>query len=480
MPLHKTLTQLQHALATSEITSQQLVEACLENIRTKDDQLQVFNQVNEQALAEATSADKRRSLGEKLPLLGIPIAVKDNINVKGLATTCSSRMLANYTAIYDATVATRLREAGAIVIGKASMDEFAMGSSNQTAFQKQTRNPWDPTRVPGGSSGGSAAAVAARMAPAALGSDTGGSIRQPAAFCGVVGLKPTYGTVSRFGLVAFASSLDQIGPITHSVADAALMLNVIAGHDQNDSTSLAFDKPDYTSCVGKNIAGLRVGLPREYFIEGLNPTIRRQVMAGVEALKEQGAIVKEISLPHTDYAVATYYIIATAEASSNLARYDGVRYTHRSEGATDLIDMYTTTRSQGFGPEVKRRIMLGTYVLSSGYYDAYYRKAQKVRTLIARDFQQAFSDVDVIVTPTTPSTAFACGEKNTSPLDMYLEDIFTLSCNLAGIPGMSIPCGLDEKGLPIGLQLYGRHFGEGDLIRAGSAIEHSIGFQGLS
>ncbi|MBB5021109.1 Asp-tRNA(Asn)/Glu-tRNA(Gln) amidotransferase subunit GatA [Desulfurispira natronophila] len=464
------------ALQSGESSSEQLVQQYLQTIEQNDDQLHIFNQVNPAALEEARQADHRRSLGEKLPLLGIPVAVKDNISTEGMRTTCSSRILENYDSIYDATVTSRLREAGAIIIGKTSMDEFAMGSSNQTAHKQKTRNPWDPSRVPGGSSGGSAAAVAAGCAPVALGSDTGGSIRQPAAFCGVVGLKPTYGSVSRYGLVAFASSLDQIGPLTNNVEDAATMLNVIAGHDSRDSTSVSFQKPDYTSFLGQDVSSLKIGLPREYFIEGMDPTIRQQVLESVEHLKAQGATVQDISLPHTDYAVATYYIIATAEASSNLARYDGVRYTQRTSEASDLTEMYVKSRSEGFGAEVKRRIMLGTYVLSSGYYDAYYRKAQKVRTLIARDFAQAFQQVDLIITPTTPTTAFVSGTKSNNPLDMYLEDIFTLSCNLAGIPGMSIPCGKDADGLPIGLQLYAPHFEEGTMLKAAAVLEKKIAF----
>ncbi len=412
------------------------------------------------------------SPGEGGPLSGIPLAVKDNMCTRGIRTTCSSRILEGFVPPYESSVTDRLRQSGYILVGKTNLDEFAMGSSTENSGFFVTRNPWDLERVPGGSSGGSAAAVAADECLGALGSDTGGSIRQPAAFCGVVGLKPTYGRVSRYGLVAFASSLDQIGPITKSVRDSALLLNVISGHDPRDSTSAPAEVPDFAAGLDRGVKGLRVGVPREYFVEGLDPEVERCVREAIGVIEGLGAEVVEVSLPHTGYAVATYYILATSEASSNLARFDGVKYGFRAEGR-DLVDMYMETRAAGFGPEVKRRIMLGTYALSAGYYDAYYRKAQQVRTLIKADFEKAFADVDVIATPTSPTPAFRVGDKISDPLQMYLSDIFTISVNLAGVPAVSVPCGYTSEGLPVGLQVIGKHFDEETILRAAHAYEAS-------
>ena len=425
----------------------------------------------EAALAEAATCDL------SLPLGGIPIAIKDNINVLGQPCTCGSKFLStNYTAPYTATAVSRLRSAGAIPLGRTNMDEFAMGSSTENSALGITRNPWDLDRIPGGSSGGSAAAVAAGMAVAALGSDTGGSIRQPAAHCGLVGLKPTYGRISRYGLVAFASSLDQIGPFTRTVEDSALLLNHLCGKDGRDSTSLDVDVPNFTAVIGKDIKALRVGLPKEYFIDGIHPGIKAAVAAAVKQLESLGATIEEISLPHTDVGIATYYVLAPAEASANLARFDGVRYGRRAEGVTDVLDVYTKSRAQGFGPEVKRRILLGTYVLSSGYYDAYYLKAQRARTLIRNDFTEAFKKVDVIVSPTSPVPPFKRGEHKGDPLSVYLEDTFTIPPNLAGLPAVSVPCGFVSEGgrdLPIGLQFIGKALDEATILRAAHAYEQS-------
>jgi len=429
----------------------------------------------EAALAQARDVDQRLRQGRAGKLAGMVIAVKDNIALRGRPVTCGSRILETYISPYDATVVQRLRAEDAIFIGKTNMDEFAMGSSTENSYFGPARNPYDPERVPGGSSGGSAVAVAAALVPTALGSDTGGSIRQPAALCGVVGLKPTYGRVSRFGLVAFASSLDQIGPITRSVADCALLLEVISGHDPRDSTSANVPVPEYRPYLNGQIKGLRVGLPREYFAEGLNPEVRDGITKAVQELQGAGATLEDISLPHTDYAIATYYIVATAEASSNLARYDGARYGYRAPEAKTLEEMYTKSRSQGFGTEVKRRIMLGTFVLSAGYYEAYYGKALKVRTLIKRDFDRAFEKCDVLITPTSPTTAFKLGEKIEDPLTMYLSDIYTVSVNLAGLPGISVPCGVDSKGLPIGLQIVAKPFDEGKVLQVASFLEKAKG-----
>jgi aspartyl-tRNA(Asn)/glutamyl-tRNA(Gln) amidotransferase subunit A len=426
------------------------------------------------ARAQALDADRRIKAGDtSSPLLGIPIAVKDNMCTAGVKTTCASKILGNFIPPYNATVVANLRQAGYVLCGKPNMDEFAMGSSTENSGFFITRNPWDLERIPGGSSGGSAAATAADECIGSLGSDTGGSIRQPAACCGVVGLKPTYGRVSRYGLVAFASSLDQIGPITKDVTDSALLMNVISGHDAKDSTSANIPAPDFTKALRKDVKGLKIGLPKEYFIEGMDPEVERAVRDAVKTFEGIGATVKEVSLPHTGHAVATYYILATSEASSNLARYDGVKYGFRAGGAKDLLDMYMKSRSQGFGPEVKRRIMLGTYALSAGYYDAYYKKGQQVRTLIKRDFDEAFRSVDVIATPTAPTAAFKIGEKSADPLQMYLSDIFTISVNLAGIPGISLPCGFTSGNLPIGLQLLGKHFDEEAILHAAFAFEQA-------
>jgi aspartyl-tRNA(Asn)/glutamyl-tRNA(Gln) amidotransferase subunit A len=409
---------------------------------------------------------------EKKLLLGIPLAIKDNICTKNILTTCSSKILSNFIPTYESTVTSRLIEQGYILIGKTNMDEFAMGSSTENSGFYPTRNPWDLERIPGGSSGGPAAAVASDECIAALGSDTGGSIRQPAAFCGVVGLKPTYGRVSRFGLVAFASSLDQIGPITKQVRDSAILMNIISGYDPLDSTSAPLPVPDFTAALGQDIKGLKMGVPKEYFIEGIEREVEVLVKEAIKRLELLGAIPVEVSLPHTGYAIATYYIIATSEASSNLARYDGMRYGLRSEGK-DLIETYLNTRAHGLGAEVKRRIMLGTYALSAGYYEAYYKKAQQVRTLIKQDFESAFKEVDVIVTPTSPTAAFKLEEKIADPLQMYLSDIFTISVNLAGVPGISIPCGFTADNLPVGLQIIGRHFDEESILKVAYAYEQS-------
>jgi aspartyl-tRNA(Asn)/glutamyl-tRNA(Gln) amidotransferase subunit A len=426
----------------------------------------------DEALRMAEKADREIAAGRAKPLSGIPIAIKDNMCTKGILTTCASKILHNFVPPYESTVTSRLIENGYVLAGKTNLDEFAMGSSTENSGFHTTRNPWDTDRIPGGSSGGSAAAVAADECIAALGSDTGGSIRQPASLCGVVGMKPTYGRVSRYGLVAFASSLDQIGPITKNVADCALLLNVISGRDPRDSTSAPVDVPDFTAGLGEEIKGLRIGIPREYFIEGMDPEVEEAVKEAIRKFESLGARPVEVSLPHTDYAVATYYVLATSEASSNLARYDGVKYGSRAEGR-DLMDMYMNSRARGFGAEVKRRIMLGTYTLSSGYYDAYYKKAQQVRTLIKDDFEKVFEDVDLVVTPTSPTPAFRVGEKSDDPLKMYLADIFTISVNLAGMPGISVPCGFTRASLPVGLQLIGKHFDEATLLKAAYAYEQS-------
>jgi aspartyl-tRNA(Asn)/glutamyl-tRNA(Gln) amidotransferase subunit A len=470
-----TIHEVQDMLKKDETTARAVTESVLGRIRSVDDKVRAYISVtgHTSALAEADEADRLRKSGHIATLSGIPVAVKDNICTEGIKTTCASKILSNFIPPYDATVVQRLKQAGSVICGKTNMDEFAMGSSTENSGFFITRNPWDLERIPGGSSGGPAAAVASGECIAALGSDTGGSIRQPAACCGVVGLKPTYGRVSRYGLVAFASSLDQIGPITKDVTDAAVLMNVIAGHDPRDSTSANIAVPDFTAALKKDVKGVKVGIPREYFIEGMDPDVDKAVRDAVKTLEGLGATVKEVTLPHTAYAVATYYILATSEASSNLARYDGVKYGVRAEGAKDLLDMYMKSRSQGFGPEVKRRIMLGTYALSAGYYDAYYKKGQQVRTLIKRDFDEAFKSVDVIATPTAPTAAFKIGEKSADPLQMYLSDIFTISVNLAGIPGISIPCGFTKNSLPVGLQLLGKHFDEESILRASFAYEQA-------
>ena len=472
-----TISELVARLAKRETSARDVTQACLDQIQRVDGNIHAFLSYDApDALAQADAADKALASGTthaQRPLLGVPIALKDVLAVKNQPLGCASKILAKFTSPYDATVVEKLKAAGAIVFGRLNMDEFAMGSSTENSAFVTTRNPWDTSRIPGGSSGGSAAAVAADECLATLGSDTGGSIRQPAALCGCVGLKPTYGRVSRYGLVAFASSLDQIGPFTKDIRDAATLLNVISGRDERDSTSVPEPVPDYTAALNGNIKGVKIGLPKEYFIGGLDKEVTDAVNAAVKQFEKLGAEIVEISLPHTDYAVAVYYIIATAEASANLARFDGIRYGLRVDGS-DPIELYSKTRGAGFGPEVKRRIILGTYVLSSGYYDAYYLRAQKVRTLIRQDFLKAFEKVDLVVTPTTPTPAFKAGEKSDDPMQMYLSDIFTISCNLAGIPGVSLPCGFSTSPkLPIGLQLLGKPFGEEALLRAAHAYEQS-------
>ncbi len=464
---------LREKIASGELKSVDLVESVFRKIEEVEDKVNSYiTLMKEEALRKASEVDERASRGDDLgPLAGIPTAVKDVLCTKDIATTCGSRMLEDFVPPYDATVVKRLKAADAVIVGKTNMDEFAMGSSTETSYFGVSRNPHDISRVTGGSSGGSASALTAGEALLAIGSDTGGSIRQPASFCGIVGLKPTYGRVSRFGLVAYASSLDQLGPMALNVKDCALLLKVISGHDPDDSTSVKVDVPDYPSAIGDMADRLKIGLPKEYFAEGLDGGVRESIMGSVEALRSEGADVVELSLPHTKYAISTYYLIACAEASSNLERYDGVKYGFRAEGAGDLANMYELTRSQGFGDEVKRRIMLGTYALSAGYYDAYYLKAQKVRTLIKGDFESAFENCDVIITPVSPTPAFRIGEKIDDPLLMYLSDIYTISANLAGIPGVSVPCGKSSDGLPIGLQVLGKPFDESTVLGTAAAVE---------
>ena len=467
------IAELKSMLENREISARDIHESIYKRIGAVEGSIRAYITTTQgKAFEMAEQADKALATGNNKPLSGIPIAVKDNMCTKGILTTCSSKILSNFIPPYESTVTTKLLENGYVLSGKTNMDEFAMGSSTENSGFQTTRNPWDTSRIPGGSSGGSAAAVAADECIAALGSDTGGSIRQPASFCGVVGMKPTYGRVSRYGLVAFASSLDQIGPITKNVTDAALLMKIISGRDPHDSTSAPVEVPDFISELGKDIKGLRIGIPKEYFIEGIDPEVEKSVRDAIKHFETLGAVPLEISLPHTNYAVAAYYVLATSEASSNLARYDGVKYGFRAD-SKDLLDMYMNTRAQGFGPEVKRRIMLGTYTLSSGYYDAYYKKAQQVRTLIKNDFENAFRTVDLIVTPTSPTPAFRAGEKTDDPLQMYLADIFTISVNLAGVPAISIPCGFTTSNLPVGLQLIGKHFDEASLLQASYAFEQS-------
>lgn len=471
----QTAKQLSAKVQSGEYTAQQLTDLVLSHIRATDKNINAYITVDEEgAQKQAEAIDQKIASGQSVgALAGIPIGVKDVLCTQGLRTTCASKILDNYIPPYDATIVSNLRQADAVILGKLNMDEFAMGSSNENSHFGTVQNPHDLTRVAGGSSGGSAAAVASEEAFMALGSDTGGSIRQPASFCGTVGLKPTYGRVSRYGLIAYASSLDQAGPLTRNVEDAALLLSVIAGHDPSDSTSANVEVPDYTTNLDHGVDGLTIGLPKEYFAEGLQDDVRQAVMNAVETLEKNGAIIKEVSIPttgHADYAIAAYYIIATAEASSNLSRFDGVRYGFRAE-ASNLTDMYTHSRSQGFGAEVKRRIMLGTYALSAGYYDAYYRKAQQVRTLIKQDFDNVFESCDLLASPVSPTPAFKIGEKTADPLQMYLSDIYTVSVNLAGIPGISVPCGKSTEGLPIGLQLLGNTFTEHTLLQAAHVIE---------
>ena len=468
------LAELRALLDKREITSEEVTGAFLDHITATNEEINTFITLSRDlAMESAREADRRIISGNAAALTGIPVAVKDIFNTQGILTTCGSRILANYVAPYDATAIARLKQQGAVILGKLNMDEFAMGSSNENTAFEPARNPWNTNCVTGGSSGGSAASLAAGQAAATLGTDTGGSIRQPASHCGVVGLKPTYGRVSRYGVIAYASSLDQVGPLGRSVQDCALMLQAIAGFDAADSTSVDTPVPDYPAGLSEKLAGLKIGLPREYFIEGLDDDVRRAVDQAIATYRGLGAELVDVSLPHTDYAVACYYLIATAEASSNLARYDGVRYGVRAADSRDLIDMYTRSRAEGFGTEVKRRIMLGTYALSSGYYDAYYLKAQKVRTLIRQDFRDAFAKADVLLTPVAPTPAFRIGEKTADPLQMYLSDIFTIPVNLAGTCGMSLPCGFSDKGLPIGLQLIGKPFDETAILKAGHAFEQA-------
>jgi aspartyl-tRNA(Asn)/glutamyl-tRNA(Gln) amidotransferase subunit A len=473
-----TIEEAQRLLKTKEISSMELTQAVLDRIKAVEGKVDAFIAITEEtAMQQAKEADRKIANGDGGSLAGIPLAVKDVICTRGTQTTCASRILENFIPPYNATVIAKLRQEGAVVIGKTNMDEFAMGSSTENSGFKNTRNPWDLSRVPGGSSGGSAAAVAADMCLGALGSDTGGSIRQPASYCSTVGLKPTYGRVSRFGLVAFASSLDQIGPISKNVADCAIMLNTIAGYDSADSTSVPKDVPDYTTALQEGLKGVRVGIPKEYSTtQGMDPEVLSAVDNAVGVIEDMGAEKIEVSLPHTEYAVAAYYVIAPSEASSNLARYDGVKYGIRDKDQNELIKMYRSTRSRGFGLEVQRRIIIGTYCLSAGYYDAYYAKASQVRTLIMEDFNKAFETCDVLACPVAPTAAFKIGEKVDDPLTMYLMDIFTISANLAGIPGMSVPCGFSKEGHPIGLQLMGKHFNEEMLFKVAYNFEQATDF----
>ena len=472
-----TVASTRTAIEERQFTAAVVVEEFYKKIASEDGDIHAYLTLSkERALAQAERIDKLADKGDPLPpLAGVPMAIKDAMVTKGVRSTAGSKILENYIPPYDCTAVARLEAAGAIILGKTNCDEFAMGSSNENSAYGPVRNPRDKSRVPGGSSGGSAAVVAAGTAVASLGSDTGGSIRQPAAFCGVVGMMPTYGRVSRYGLIAFASSLDHIGPLTKSVKDAALVLNQIAGRDPMDSTSAEVPVPDYAKAIEQPVSGLRLGVPKEYFGEGLDPEIREAVEAAISKLQAAGCEIVPISMPHTKYAIPTYYIVATAEASSNLARFDGVRYGYRArEGVKNLSTMYRRTRDEGFGPEVKRRIMLGTYALSAGYYDAYYLKAQRVRTLLTRDFEEAFTRVDAIVTPTTPTPAFKLGEKSDDPLAMYLNDIYTVTADLVGVPGISVPCGYTKAKLPIGLQVLGKHFDESTVFRVAHAVEHAL------
>jgi len=479
MDLHSlTIHQLHDLLVKKEVTSREATEALYRRIKKTEGKIKAYLLLTEEeAFRQADQVDRKIAKGEGIGgLAGVPIGLKDILCTKGIRTTCASKILEGYIPFYDGTVIQKLKKREAVFLGKLNMDEFAMGSSTENSGFHITHNPWDLKRIPGGSSGGSAAAVAADECIAALGTDTGGSIRQPAACCGVVGLKPTYGRVSRYGLVAFASSLDQIGPITKDVEDSAILMNAISGYDPYDSTSVNVEVPDYKRSLKRDAKGIRIGIPEEYFVEGMDPEVERSVKEAIDFFRKWGAEIQRVSLPHTEYAVAIYYIIATAEASSNLARYDGVKYGLRSKGYRDLMEMYTQTRAKGFGKEVKRRIILGTYVLSAGYYEAYYRKASQVRTLMRKDFEEAFQKVDVIVAPTTPTPAFRIGEKTENPLQMYLSDIHTIPVNLAGIPAISIPCGFSHEGLPIGLQIMGKHFDEGMLLRVAYTFEQNTDF----
>jgi aspartyl-tRNA(Asn)/glutamyl-tRNA(Gln) amidotransferase subunit A len=479
MELHTlTIHELHGLLVKREVTSRQIAEALYKRSEAVDGRVKAYLRLTEDlAFRQADEVDRKIMRGEAVgDLAGIPLGIKDIMCTKGILTTCGSKILENYVPFYDGTVIQKLKSNEAVFLGKLNMDEFAMGSSTENSGYQVTRNPWDLDRIPGGSSGGSAAAVAGHECIAALGTVTGGSIRQPAHCCGIVGLKPTYGRVSRYGLVAFASSLDQIGPMTKDVSDCAIMMNAISGYDPCDSTSVNVEVPDYRRFLVNGAKGVRIGIPREYFVEGMDPDVEKGVREAIELLKRVGAEIHEISLPHTEYAVAVYYIICTAEASSNLARFDGVKYGLRSRGHQDLMEMYTQTRARGFGKEVKRRIILGTYVLSAGYYDAYYKKASQVRTLMRMDFEDAFRKVDVIVTPVAPTAAFRIGEKVEDPLQMYLSDIFTIPVNLAGIPALALPCGFTREGLPVGLQIMGKHFDEGKLLQVGYTFEQNTDF----
>ena len=474
-----TVHELAEKLEKREITAEELTKSYFDRIKEKDSQVKAYvSTLEETAIEKAKEIDIARANGKKVgKYAGIPIGIKDNMCIDGTRTTCSSKMLENFVAPYNATVIEKLNEEGLVYLGKLNMDEFAMGGSTEYSAFFKTANPWDLERVPGGSSGGSAAAVASSMAPWALGSDTGGSIRQPSSLCGVVGLKPTYGLVSRYGLVAFASSLDQIGPITKDVTDSAILLNLIAGHDEKDSTSMEIEEKDYTKSLVNNVKGMRIGIPKEYLGEGINSEVKDAILKVAKKYEEMGAVVEECSLDVGKYATAVYYIIACAEASSNLGRFDGIRYGYRTKNFTNLKDIYRNSRSEGFGPEVKRRIILGTYVLSSGYYDAYYKKAQKVRTIIKDAYDELFEKYDVLLTPTSPTTAFKMGEKSNNPLEMYLADICTVPVNIAGLPGISVPCELDSKGLPIGFQLIAKPFAEETLFRVAYSYEQNTNFK---
>ena len=474
-----TVHELQEKLNNGELTSYDITKAYTDRIAEKEKDVQAFvTELTEKALEQASKIDEKRKAGKTTSdLAGIPIGIKDNICTKGVKTTCSSKMLENFVAPYDATVMEKINNEELINLGKLNMDEFAMGSSTEHSYFKTTKNPWNLNKVPGGSSGGSAAAVAADLVPWALGTDTGGSIRQPASLCGVVGLKPTYGLVSRYGVVAFASSLDLVGPITKDVKDCAMLLNVISGRDEKDTTSVDNGEKDYVKSLKNDVKGLKIGVPREYFGEGINEEVKQKVQEAIETYKKLGATVEECSLNITDYALATYYIIADAEASSNLGRFDGIRYGYRTQNFENLKDLYRNSRSEGFGDEVKRRIILGTYVLSSGYYDAYYKKAQQLRTLVMQEFSKLFEKYDVLLTPTSPTVAFDIGSKSNNPLEMYLSDICTVLVNIAGLPGISVPCGVDSQGMPIGMQLIGERFSEETLLNAAYAFEQDYNFR---
>ncbi|MCI8482345.1 MAG: Asp-tRNA(Asn)/Glu-tRNA(Gln) amidotransferase subunit GatA [Clostridia bacterium] len=470
-----TVHELIEKLDKKEITKEEVLISYQNRIDEKEKDVQAFVTITQQEAKDQLQKIQKEE--NKSKLAGIPIGIKDNICTKGIKTTCASKMLEDFVSPYDATVIKRINQEGMVCLGKLNMDEFAMGGSTEHSYFKKTKNPWNLNKVPGGSSGGSAAAVAAGMTPWALGSDTGGSIRQPAAFCGIVGLKPTYGLVSRFGLVAFASSLDQIGTLTKDVRDSALLLNVIAGHDKKDSTSVQKEKEDYVATLKNDVKGLKIGVPKEYFGEGINEEVKQSILKVIEVYKELGAVVEECSLDVAEYALATYYIIACAEASSNLGRFDGIRYGYRTKQYENLKDIYRNSRSEGFGPEVKRRIILGTYVLSSGYYDAYYKKAQQVRTLVKNEFAKNFEKYDIILTPTVSNVAFDIGSKINNPLEMYLADLCTVPVNIAGLPGISVPCGLNKEGMPIGFQLIGKPFAEGTILNAAYSYEQNTNFK---